>query len=221
MASSQGSQSSGLTGGMAWAFQDPEHGSTTSRAVSTAPTTTFVNPEYQPLNTNRSHVSSDLGISITCLALSNLAWLWQALLYDSGMGLSRQAVDAGLDNMVYALTVQGSTCDCHRQYMHRTTTDMALPITHCCLIQAVEQAESAVSSQQNNNFKMVLVNNKPMHSWYNWLTAAGVTEDQVEVSLSSCSLLNNLPWLHTFVRRIHRLNIGLSRRQESCFSARR
>ena len=40
---------------MAWAFQDPEHGSTTSKA-SGAPTTTFVNPEYQPV-TNRSHVS--------------------------------------------------------------------------------------------------------------------------------------------------------------------
>lgn len=47
----------------------------------------------------------------------------------------------------------------------------------------MQEAESAVSSQQHNNFKMVLVNNKPMHSWYNWLTAAGVTEDQVEVSL--------------------------------------
>ena len=57
-ASSQGSQSStGLSGGMAWAFQDPEHGSTTSKA-SGAPTTTFVNPEYQPV-TNRSHVSQD------------------------------------------------------------------------------------------------------------------------------------------------------------------
>ena len=55
--SSQGSQSSsGLSGGMAWAFQDPEHGSSTSKA-SGAPTTTFVNPEYQPLATNRSHVS--------------------------------------------------------------------------------------------------------------------------------------------------------------------
>ena len=55
-ASSQGSQSSsGLSGGMAWAFQDPEHGSTTSKA-SGAPTTTFVNPEYQPLATNRSQV---------------------------------------------------------------------------------------------------------------------------------------------------------------------
>ena len=40
---------------MAWAFQDPEHGSTTSKA-SGAPTTTFVNPEYQPLATNRSQV---------------------------------------------------------------------------------------------------------------------------------------------------------------------
>lgn len=45
---------------MAWAFQDPEHGSTTSKA-SGAPTTTFVNPEYQPV-TNRSHVSQ---VSIT------------------------------------------------------------------------------------------------------------------------------------------------------------
>ena len=45
----------------------------------------------------------------------------------------------------------------------------------------LQVAESAVSSQQQNNFKMVLVNDKPMHSWYNWLTAAGVTEDQVEV----------------------------------------
>ena len=41
---------------MAWAFQDPEQGSTTSKA-SGAPTTTFVNPEYQPLATNRSQVS--------------------------------------------------------------------------------------------------------------------------------------------------------------------
>lgn len=48
-------------------------------------------------------------------------------------------------------------------------------------MQAIEQAGSAVSSQQQNNFKMVLVNNKPMHSWYNWLTAAGINEDQVEV----------------------------------------
>lgn len=40
---------------MAWAFQDPEHGSTTSKG-SAAPTTTFVNPEYQPV-TNRSQVS--------------------------------------------------------------------------------------------------------------------------------------------------------------------
>ena len=56
--SSQGSQSSsGLSGGMAWAFQDPEQGSTTS--ASGAPTTTFVNPEYQPV-TNRSHVSHSL-----------------------------------------------------------------------------------------------------------------------------------------------------------------
>ncbi|KAL3160933.1 disintegrin and metalloproteinase with thrombospondin motifs [Trebouxia sp. C0009 RCD-2024] len=100
-ASSQGSQSSsGLSGGMAWAFQDPEHGSTTSK-VSGAPTTTFVNPEYQPV-TNRSHVMA-------------------------------------------------------------------------------REAESSLSSQQRSNFKMVLVNNKPMHSWYNWLTAAGISEDQVEV----------------------------------------
>lgn len=56
MGGSQGSQSSGLTGGMAWAFQDPEHGSTTSRAASSTPTTTFVNPEYQPLSTHRSQV---------------------------------------------------------------------------------------------------------------------------------------------------------------------
>ena len=47
--------------------------------------------------------------------------------------------------------------------------------------------ESAVSAQQNN-LKMVLVNNKPMHSWYNWLTAAGVSEDQVEVSIFSKGL---------------------------------
>ena len=45
-----------------------------------------------------------------------------------------------------------------------------------------QDADSSLSrQQQGNNFKMVLVNNKPMHSWYNWLTAAGVTEDQVEV----------------------------------------
>ena len=44
---------------MAWAFQDPEHGSTTSKG-SGAPTTTFVNPEYQPLATNRSQVSCQL-----------------------------------------------------------------------------------------------------------------------------------------------------------------
>ncbi|DBA94822.1 TPA: A disintegrin and metalloproteinase with thrombospondin motifs [Trebouxia sp. C0004] len=101
-ASSQGSQSSsGLSGGMAWAFQDPEHGSTTSKA-SGAPTTTFVNPEYQPLATNRSQVR-------------------------------------------------------------------------------VQEAETSLSGQQRSNFKMVVVNNKPMHSWYNWLTAAGVTEDQVEM----------------------------------------
>ncbi|KAL0041659.1 hypothetical protein WJX79_011102 [Trebouxia sp. C0005] len=101
-ASSQGSQSSsGLSGGMAWAFQDPEHGSTTSKA-SGAPTTTFVNPEYQPLATNRSQVR-------------------------------------------------------------------------------VQEAETSLSGQQRSNFKMVVVNNKPMHSWYNWLTAAGVTEDQVEI----------------------------------------
>ena len=46
---------------------------------------------------------------------------------------------------------------------------------------AAREAESSLSSQQRSNFKMVLVNNKPMHSWYNWLTAAGITEDQVEV----------------------------------------
>lgn len=58
-------------------------------------------------------------------------------------------------------------------------------------MQAVDQAGSAVSSQQHNNFKMVLVNNKPMHSWYNWLTAAGVTEDQVEVIPASFLSLQN------------------------------
>lgn len=79
-ASSQGSQSSsGLSGGMAWAFQDPEHGSTTSKA-SGAPTTTFVNPEYQPLATNRSQVScssceadSPLCCSVHCMMLHG-AW---------------------------------------------------------------------------------------------------------------------------------------------------
>ncbi len=52
---------------MAWAFQDPEHGSTTSKA-SGAPTTTFVNPEYQPLATNRSQVS--------CVAEMSLVLQW-------------------------------------------------------------------------------------------------------------------------------------------------
>ncbi|KAA6429297.1 MAG: type 1 repeat-containing [Trebouxia sp. A1-2] len=42
-------------------------------------------------------------------------------------------------------------------------------------------SETSLSGQQRSNFKMVVVNNKPMHSWYNWLTAAGVTEDQVEI----------------------------------------
>ena len=49
------------------------------------------------------------------------------------------------------------------------------------------EAESSLSGQQRSNFKMVLVNNKPMHSWYNWLTAAGVSEDQVEV----CAVLHS------------------------------
>ena len=53
------------------------------------------------------------------------------------------------------------------------------------------EAESSLSNQQRSNFKMVLVNNKPMHSWYNWLTAAGISEDQVEVRavLSCCAVL--------------------------------
>ena len=50
----------------------------------------------------------------------------------------------------------------------------------------VREAESSLSSQQRSNFKMVVVNNKPMHSWYNWLTAAGITEDQVEVRTTCC-----------------------------------
>lgn len=66
-----------------------------------------------------------------------------------------------------------------------------------CLQVRVQEAENSLSGQQRSNFKMVVVNNKPMHSWYNWLTAAGVTEDQVEVGhhlcchcwLCTCSLL--------------------------------
>lgn len=50
----------------------------------------------------------------------------------------------------------------------------------------VQEAETSLSGQQRSNFKMVVVNNKPMHSWYNWLTAAGVTEDQVEVGHHFC-----------------------------------
>jgi len=53
---------------MAWAFQDPEHGSTTSKA-SGAPTTTFVNPEYQPLATNRSQVSCSSCVAAMSLVL--------------------------------------------------------------------------------------------------------------------------------------------------------
>lgn len=50
-----------------------------------------------------------------------------------------------------------------------------------CVQVRAREAESSLSGQQRSNFKMVLVNNKPMHSWYNWLTAAGISEDQVEV----------------------------------------
>ena len=50
-----------------------------------------------------------------------------------------------------------------------------------CVQVMAREAESSLSGQQRSNFKMVLVNNKPMHSWYNWLTAAGISEDQVEV----------------------------------------
>ena len=50
-----------------------------------------------------------------------------------------------------------------------------------CVQVIAREAESSLSGQQRSNFKMVLVNNKPMHSWYNWLTAAGISEDQVEV----------------------------------------
>ena len=56
-----------------------------------------------------------------------------------------------------------------------------------CVQVMAREAESSLSGQQRSNFKMVLVNNKPMHSWYNWLTAAGISEDQVEV----CDVLLN------------------------------
>ena len=67
----------------------------------------------------------------------------------------------------------------------------------CMWLQVMaREAESSLSSQQRSNFKMVVVNNKPMHSWYNWLTAAGISEDQVEVfTVFSCVFLANPCWL--------------------------
>lgn len=63
-----------------------------------------------------------------------------------------------------------------------------------CLQVMAREAESSMSGQQRSNFKMVVVNNKPMHSWYNWLTAAGISEDQVEVrSVLSCAVLTARP----------------------------
>lgn len=149
---------------MAWAFQDPEHGSTTSRAASAAPTTTFVNPEYQPLNTHRSQVMLNPQM-LVCLQLFRRPTSLIALAAQCQHYSCRH-----LDCLSSAL--------CHVL----SCVSSGICYNHCCVTQAVEDAESTLSSQQQNNFKMVLVNNKPMQSWYNWLTAAGVTQDQVEVA---------------------------------------
>lgn len=62
------------------------------------------------------------------------------------------------------------------------TVREAARVCVCVCVQVMaREAESSLSGQQRSNFKMVVVNNKPMHSWYNWLTDAGISEDQVEV----------------------------------------